>query len=418
VRASSEPMMPMHYWRAAICSVLFVTCAGSTAALSRSVAVKTASLSSQQLLADLQNCVTAEQVLERIAPRLLATSTVVDTTDGSLASLTLVRLSKLLTERDNESNSSRLLLSSSSTNLLTPDHEMLVHLVGECLAGCDVSNKNLEALIEGVKAYALLVRLTRGGSTKAASSMKLLSIWEHVSGAAVQTSHQLEPHHLSGLKWAFDTFRLAHTEDISFHPVLQKSYEELRLPFHIIPGCLDDIIDLSVAALTAQVQFKVDEIRTSSNKVVQERRRTAWQGDSSVAPFAYAGKSMPRADWSPLVRTIRDRLLDQTNQYYDGCLLNLYPDGQSGMRYHIDPDQGTVWDYDTAVVSVGATRRFVLRSMPPDGQKPHSFPVLQGDVTHMFGNCQARFQHTVKKTENKLDASARSSLVFKRTWDR
>jgi hypothetical protein len=31
------------------------------------------------------------------------------------------------------------------------------------------------------------------------------------------------------------------------------------------------------------------------------------------------------------------------------------------MRYHSDPDQGTLWDCDTAVVSIGVTRRFAFR---------------------------------------------------------
>jgi alkylated DNA repair dioxygenase AlkB len=117
------------------------------------------------------------------------------------------------------------------------------------------------------------------------------------------------------------------------------------------------------------------------------------------------------------VRTIRDALDERTSQYYDGCLLNHYPDGKSGMRYHIDPDQGTLWDYDTAVVSVGATRRFAFRTTPPggDGQQPHSFYVMHGDVIHMYDDCQERFQHTVKKADNNGETSARASLVFKRT---
>ena len=86
------------------------------------------------------------------------------------------------------------------------------------------------------------------------------------------------------------------------------------------------------------------------------------------------------------------------------------------MRYHIDPDQGTLWDFDTAVVSVGATRRFAFRGLSHDGP-PHTFWVLHGDVTRMVNNCQRRFQHTVKKAEDRKETAARISLVFKRTWN-
>lgn len=128
---------------------------------------------------------------------------------------------------------------------------------------------------------------------------------------------------------------------------------------------------------------------------------------------------MPRSDWSPVVKRVRDELHQVTNQYYDGCLLNRYNDGQSGMRYHIDPDQGTLWDYDTTVVSVGATRRFAFRSVndTQDDQRPHNFLVMHGDVTYMFDDCQERFQHAVKKADNRKDNSPRASLVFKRTWN-
>ena len=110
-----------------------------------------------------------------------------------------------------------------------------------------------------------------------------------------------------------------------------------------------------------QVDFGVDEIRTTSNQVVKERRQTAWQGDEGVAPFSYSDKAMRRQPWSPVVQMARDTLSKELDQYYDGCLLNLYHDGGSGMRYHIDPDQGTLWDYETAVISVGGSRRFCFR---------------------------------------------------------
>jgi alkylated DNA repair dioxygenase AlkB len=65
---------------------------------------------------------------------------------------------------------------------------------------------------------------------------------------------------------------------------------------------------------------------------------------------------MPTRPWSPVVRAVRDLLAENTGQYYNCCLYNLYSDGGSGTRYHADPDKGTLWDHDTAVLSVSATR--------------------------------------------------------------
>jgi hypothetical protein len=117
------------------------------------------------------------------------------------------------------------------------------------------------------------------------------------------------------------------------------------------------------------------------------------------------------------------------------------------MRYHVDPDQGTLWDYETAVVSVGASRRVAFREIhsssptptPPTSSpstttkprqlgdkqwttnmtnrpsKPHTFVVLHGDVMEMFGHCQSTYQHTVKTAEDKNEVTPRVSLVFKKT---
>merc|ERR1740124_2072206 len=107
---------------------------------------------------------------------------------------------------------------------------------------------------------------------------------------------------------------------------------------------------------------------------------------------------MERATWSPVVRFVRDAIHERTEQYYNGCLINLYPDGNSAMRYHVDPDQGTLWDCSTAVASIGSSRRFAFRESEPRApstststsssslqqqqrqrqQQPHTFVVMHG----------------------------------------
>jgi alkylated DNA repair dioxygenase AlkB len=93
------------------------------------------------------------------------------------------------------------------------------------------------------------------------------------------------------------------------------------------------------------------------------------------------------------------------------------------MRYHIDPDQGKLWDFETAVISVGATRRFAFRSVnnnqltakEGNADNSHAFVVMTGDVTEMVRDCQSRFQHTVKTAEDKNEKAPRVSLVFKKS---
>ena len=458
----------------------------------------------------LQKCTTPVQVLQNVGVHLSSpSSSSVDlhgsaTSSSSLASLTLVRLSKQLMTLQNEylhGSSSRssddnmgdgdatetetddkmtktkcwnskvnqlfssLDTSSSDTTTTTILDQVVRTLVS---AGCDNDPSAttkiktptndfsmLEPIVEGTKAVAILARLMPDRVTRE-TCQPLLDFWSQAAGSrdTVWPAHQL-----SGLYWAYQCLQHVHGENnnssssssnqaLQLPATLQQAYQDCQLPFYIIPGFLGPFQeeDLTVDNLVAQVKFQVDTIRTTSTKrQVQERRETAWEGDEGVAPFAYSGKSMPRHPWSPLVKRIRDQLAlteqedddlvsvgagsTHSGIYYDGCLLNHYPDGGSAMRYHSDPDQGVLWSFETAVVSVGASRRVAFRENTVAGasttnsnpkapnlqQQPHNFVVMHGDAMVMVGDCQQRFQHTVKPADDKRERAARASLVFKRT---
>lgn len=365
------------------------------------------------LLAELQRCQIPSEVLDRIGRHV---TPAIDP-DGSLSSLILVRLSKqLVSVVNNNANSSTAEAVAQFRRGVY--HESSLSIVTNCLASADFSN--VDALVEGTKACAVLSRLLPPPADMAVSQ-PLASFWRR---HGIKLIDNMQDHHLSSVKWAFDSFQVAledYNPSFALPAAVQFAYDVCDLPFSILPGCLLQdmttvIPNLSVATMESEVDFRIDDIRTTaSEQVVAERRQTAWQGDEGVAPFCYSGKRMPRSDWSPTVLRIRDRLHRATGQYYDGCLLNLYPDGRSGMRYHSDPDQGSLWDRDTAVVSIGATRRFAFR--PIHGGQPHNFVVLHGDVTYMFRDCQERFQHAVKNADSRDETAPRVSLVFKRTWD-
>ena len=392
---------------------------------------------------DLQKIHQMELIPETILPRLLLLKDEDD--DGSISSLVLVRLLKLWIERDNDRLTDKATTTMPQNNHHHPtmNHclSVLSNLLLEKSSG---DTKNIDAWVEGTKAYAILLRLsqqqeTNSNNTSTTLDTSLFHLWtdeERLKEKQVNVN-LLQPHHLSGLQWALDTANYcctttqhANNNTFTLASPIQDALRDLNLPFRILPGgCYYSLQDSSSSSiitpqqLAAQVDFRADTIRTSTNEqpqiLVPERRFTAWQGDPSVGPFAYAGKSMPRTDWSPLVRTVRDHLHDLTGVYYDGCLLNLYPNGRSAMRYHIDPDQGRLWGYDTAVVSLGATRKFAWRTIPTETvptQHHHSFYVLRGDVVHMFADCQERFQHSVKQADRKTESSPRASLVFKQTW--
>jgi len=398
----------------------------------------------------LQSCFTPESILENIAVSLTPE---VDFS-GAVASLTLVRLSKQLISLENRRNNIHGEEPSLAEDLIIKEKDKQLWNDGlknvvTCLTSSNwmESQKSLEALVEGIKSASVISRLLpkcQGLEVGAAHDVNgIYNLWwkplfEKIIEEDDRLAAGIQPHQLSGLKWSVDCFRLS-VEDVDIEyrlpQSLQRAYDDLGLPFTVRPGFLTQNSNtptvgnegegnmFNVPAFVTQVDFRSETIQTKSKRAVVERRQTAWQGDDHVPPFEYSGKAMERMQWSEVVSTVRDLLFDETSHYYDCCLLNLYPDGGSGMRYHIDPDQGVKWGFETVVVSIGATRRFAFRSIPDTGgrrkgaddSKPHSFVLMDGDVTEMIRDCQKRFQHTVKTSEVKGESSPRVSLVFKKT---
>jgi alkylated DNA repair dioxygenase AlkB len=414
----------------------------------------------------LQSCVTPCELMNMVGQHIG------NSTDPTLSSLVLVRLSKQLISIDNDyyhssnpSETPRTKHFGSIDDIKTLGSVVkhFSHSIKTTIkSGKDglADNKPIESIVQGTKASSTVARILYKWLAKDYALMDevhnslvpIIDAW-HLALYSVEEEcretfmwNTLQHHHITGLKWAFDTFKFAvsstilhrsNLEDINYPDILEVMYNKLEVPFCVYPGLMlssstHENFDgsLNVSILQAEIKFGVDEIvpmtnsESTTRQVVSERRQTAWLGDNYVSGFAYSGKVMPRFDWSLAVLKCRNQLHALMNQYYDCCLINLYHQSTSGMRYHVDPDQGNLWDYDTSVVSVGATRRFAFREIYNDNHvlstsltsQPHTFVVMDGDVTHMFNDCQQRYQHTVKKAENKLDTAMRASLVFKRSF--
>ncbi|GAB5363849.1 hypothetical protein AAMO2058_000918600 [Amorphochlora amoebiformis] len=176
-------------------------------------------------------------------------------------------------------------------------------------------------------------------------------------------------------------------------PALALERESL-LPFRLH---LQAFPELDIEEIRREVQFKTDEVKLGG-KVIRERRETAWQTSSNV-PFRYSGKEMAPAAMTPIIQMVRNKIYNLTGVYYDCALINLYPDSSSGMRFHSDPDQGGIWSHNTAVVSVGDTRLFILRETWKH-EKRHHFYVRSGDVMEMVRDCQEKYQHAIRTEES------------------
>ena len=176
-----------------------------------------------------------------------------------------------------------------------------------------------------------------------------------------------------------------------------------------------------MAELVGALDWQQEQARFGA-KVVALPRLTAWYGDVG---YQYSGVNHPPRAWPPSVAGLVDRLPPALGEPAlvpgleagtgpNSVLVNYYRDGQDSMGWHSDdePELGpapTIWS-----VSLGATRRFLLRHRGSGQLVELHLP--HGSLLVMAGASQQFWQHSVPKTSRPL--GPRVNLTFRRTGRR
>jgi len=162
-------------------------------------------------------------------------------------------------------------------------------------------------------------------------------------------------------------------------------------------------------ALLNEVAWAHRNIRMFGKEMVQPRR-IAFQGNPGIA-YAYSGGRYEAAQWHREVAALRETLDHETGDVFNCALLNLYRDGKDSMGWHSDDEPELGRNPVIASVSLGAGRRFVLRSKSDRHDKIELVPE-HGSLILMRGDVQANWQHQVPKTARAVDP--RINLTFRR----
>ncbi|MHC1559048.1 alpha-ketoglutarate-dependent dioxygenase AlkB [Actinomycetospora sp. C-140] len=135
----------------------------------------------------------------------------------------------------------------------------------------------------------------------------------------------------------------------------------------------DDVLD--AAGFEQRSRWMYDQ------KVV-EPRLTAEYPDIAHAPL-------------PMLHTIVDALRDHYGVPYRSLWINLYRDHRDSTSWHGDPIGKVQETSVVPVLSLGATRRFLIR--PAAGGRSTSLTVVSGDLVVMGGRAQRDWRHAVPK---------------------
>ena len=179
--------------------------------------------------------------------------------------------------------------------------------------------------------------------------------------------------------------------------------------------------------LLTQLPWQSDTV-TLFGKTHITKRQVVWMGDSDAEgrplSYHYSGHSRQAIAWTDDVfhvkqmieRLIKKQLTEQgitsKDATFNACLLNYYPTGNEGMGYHSDDEPELGKAPIIASVSLGATRKFVLKHKKT--QEKVELYLESGQLIVMSGATQQYWKHCITKT--KTVNAGRISLTFRKIF--
>lgn len=138
-------------------------------------------------------------------------------------------------------------------------------------------------------------------------------------------------------------------------------------------------------------------------------RLSCWIGDPG-ARYRYSGVVREPRPWPAALDALRGRLSASIGVPFDSVLANLYRDGRDAMGWHADDEPELGPAPVIASLSLGATRRFVLRHRTGAPRLAVDLPA--GSLLVMQGATQANYRHALPRTAKPV--GPRINLTFRR----
>jgi alkylated DNA repair dioxygenase AlkB len=162
------------------------------------------------------------------------------------------------------------------------------------------------------------------------------------------------------------------------------------------------------ALLTGMV-WEVHRIRLFGREI-DSPRLSCWIGDPG-ASYIYSRTRFDPHPWPHVLRPIRARLRDMLGIDFNSVLANRYRDGRDAMGWHSDDEPELGLRPVIASLSLGATRRFGLKSRDECGDRL-ALDLPHGSLLMMGGDTQARYRHALPRTARPV--GERINLTFRR----
>lgn len=126
--------------------------------------------------------------------------------------------------------------------------------------------------------------------------------------------------------------------------------------------------------------------------------------------YRYSGVIHVGQGWPSWFRPVLDQLNGFSGVAFNGCLLNLYRNGEDRMGWHADDEPEIDQTFAIASLSLGATRD--LRFRHRNGKESAVVSLADGDLLLMYPFCQRDWQHSIP--ERRRVNTMRINLTFRK----
>lgn len=169
-------------------------------------------------------------------------------------------------------------------------------------------------------------------------------------------------------------------------------------------GEADQLFDVFIK----DIKWKKSSIWMFGRKVFQPRL-TAWYADPGIT-YSYSGIRMKPLNWIPSLYDLKSKIEIHTGSEFNSVLMNLYRDGNDSMGWHRDNEKELGKDPKIASLSLGETRRFLLRKYDTHTHKTEIL-LSNGSLLMMTGSTQSFWEHSIPKSSKLLNQ--RINLTFR-----
>ncbi|CAG01043.1 unnamed protein product, partial [Tetraodon nigroviridis] len=131
----------------------------------------------------------------------------------------------------------------------------------------------------------------------------------------------------------------------------------------LVPGLLPpEEADWIFSKLLAELPWS-QKTNYRQGEAYEEPRLTCWYGE---LPYTYSRSTMAaNAQWPALLQRLREAVAKRSGCSFNSLLCNLYRDGRDSIGWHSDDEASLGRRPTIASLSLGDTRVFSLRKIPP-----------------------------------------------------